>query len=268
MSVQNRRKRVLITGAAGRIGTALRENIGMDYDYTFIVHRQAHVFAPNYKVIDLLRDYEGMKKEFTGQDVVVHLAISHEEPRNENNLAMTTSVYKAAYEAKVGKLIVASSIHALGGYWGRDFTTLPAYRYIAKREFDKIRKIPLVHIDDLPYPDGVYGATKVYMEALGRYYTDKGLPVVVIRFGGVNSDNSPFKGPEGEIGYYSVWFSHRDAGQLIRRCIETPNLPEYVVFWGVSNNKYSIFDISNAKKLLGYAPQDDAETFYRQQSPR
>lgn len=257
-----RRKRVLITGAAGRIGTALRQNLNMDYDYTFIVHRQAHVFGPNYKVVDLVRDFEGMKREFSGQDAVVHLAISHEEDRTVNNLAMTTNVYRTAFEAGVEKLIMASSIHALGGYWGRDFTTLPEYRAIARREFGEIREVPLVRIEDLPYPDGVYGATKVYMEALGRFYADKGLSVVIIRFGGVNSEDSPLKGPEGEIGYYSVWFGHRDAGQLVRRCIETQGLPKYVVFWGVSNNRYSIFDISNARRLLGYTPQDDAETFY------
>ncbi|MEM2094192.1 MAG: NAD(P)-dependent oxidoreductase [Candidatus Bathyarchaeia archaeon] len=266
MSHRDRRKRILITGAGGTIGTALRNNLGMDYDYTFLVHRQTQVQGSNFKVIDLLRDYEGMKKEFEGQDAVIHLAISHEEDRTLNNLAMTTSVYKAAYEAKVGRLIMASSIHALGGYWGRDFTTLPEYRYIAKREFDKIEKIPLIRIDDLPYPDSVYGATKVYMEALGRYYADKGLQVIIIRFGGVNRDDSPLKGPLGEVGYYSVWFSHRDAGQLVRKCIEAENLPRYVVFWGVSNNRYSIFDISNAREMLGYSPEDDAEKFFEQTS--
>ncbi len=257
-----RRKRVLITGAAGRIGTALRQNLNMDYDYTFIVHRKEHLFGPNYKVVDLVHDFEGMKKEFMGQDAVVHLAISHDEDRTLSNLAMTTNVYRAAFEAGVGRLIMASSIHSMGGYWGRDFTTLPEYRAIARREFGEIGEVPLVRIEDLPYPDGVYGATKAYMEALGRFYADKGLPVVIIRFGGVNSEDSPLCGPEGEIGYYSVWFSHRDAGQLVRRIIEAANLPKYAVFWGVSNNRWSIFDISNARWLLGYAPQDDAETFY------
>jgi dTDP-4-dehydrorhamnose reductase len=57
MSTQDR-KRLLITGAGGTIGAALRRNLGMDYDYTFLVHRQAHVHGPNFKVIDLLGDYE------------------------------------------------------------------------------------------------------------------------------------------------------------------------------------------------------------------
>lgn len=270
------RKRVLVTGAGGTIGSAIRNQIGSEYDFTYLVHRQAQVKGPNYRLIDALSDYDGLKKSFAGHSVVVHLAISHEEPVDLNNIAMAGNVYKAAQEAKVPRVIMASSIHAVGGYWGKDFHFPPhdgfwskkdVYRYIARREYDKVKSIPLVSVDDLPYPDSTYGATKAYMEALGKFYSDLGLSVVCIRFGGVNPEDSPLKGPYNETGYHSIWFSHRDVGQLIRKCIDAQNLPPFVIFFGVSNNKYCILDISNARKLIGYAPQDDAETFLTPRKP-
>jgi len=267
----SRKKRVLVTGAGGTIGSAIRNQIGSMYEFTYLVHREAHVEGSNYKVVDALTDYDELKSSFEGQDVVVHLAISYIEPSDLNNMAMTGNVYKAAYEAKVPRIIMASSIHAVGGYWGKDFRFPPhegfwskkdVYRYIAKREYDKVKTIPLVTVDDLPFPDSTYGATKVYMEALGRFYSDLGLSVICIRFGGVNKDDSPMKGPYDETGYHSIWFSQRDVGQLVSKCIDAEKLPPFVIFFGISNNKYCILDISNARKLIGYSPQDDAETFY------
>lgn len=269
-------KKVLITGAGGIIGSALREHLVGNYEFVYLVHREAHVTDHNYKVIDVLRDYRGLKKAFEGQDVVVHLAITREEPTTLNNMAMTNNVYRAAYEAKVPRVIMASSIHAAGGYWAEDFYYPPhdgrlckklEYRYIANRELDKVKKISLVSVDKLPYPDSYYAATKVYMEALGKYYSDFGLSVVCIRFGGVNRDDSPLTGLLGEIGYHSIWFSHKDVAQLVGKCIDATNLPPFVIFFGVSNNKYCILDISNSRRLLGYKPEDDAETFLQVSKP-
>jgi uronate dehydrogenase len=249
----------------------MRKHLSSEYALTNLVHRESSVEDLNYVVVDALHDYDGLRSAFSGQDVVVHLAITREEPRRLNNLAMTMNVYKAASETEVSRVIMASSIHAAGGYWGGSvsrfptqsvFSKKPVYRHIANRDFAKVKEIPLITVDALPYPDSVYGATKVFMEALGRYYADMGLSVVCIRFGGVNEYDSPLKGPENERGYHSIWFSHRDLSQLVKKCIDSSTLPPFSIFFGVSNNRYCILDTSNSREQLGYAPVDDAESFY------
>ncbi len=51
--------------------------------------------------------------------------------------------------------------------------------------------------------------------------------------------------------------SHRDLNQLLQRCIDAPNTLRFAVFHGVSNNRFKRLDISDARELLGYTPQDD-----------
>jgi hypothetical protein len=78
----------------------------------------------------------------------------------------------------------------------------------------------------------------------------------------VNEYDSPLKAPGNERGYHSIWFSHHDLTQLVKKCIDASTLPPFAIFFGVSNNRYGILDTSKARELLGYAPVDDAESFY------
>ena len=106
-----------------------------------------------------------------------------------------------------------------------------------------------------PSPDSPYGASKIFMEILGKYYATKGLEVICIRFGGVNPDNKP---PE-EYHERIVWLSHRDCIELIKKCVETSTVPNnYLILYGISNNKNRVHDYSNP---LGWIPQDDSESF-------
>ena len=98
------------------------------------------------------------------------------------------------------------------------------------------------------FPLGVYGSSKVYLEALGKAYSERGLQVVSARLGNVTRDDS--------FGEYPFWISHRDCCHFIDRCIETNNLPRYSVFFAISNNPCNPFDLSDARLRLGYEPKD------------
>ncbi len=70
--------------------------------------------------------------------------------------------------------------------------------------------------------------------------------------GSVLEDDDPSK----EERLLSTWLSHRDLIQLFQKSI-VANV-EYGIYYGVSNNAKRFWDLSNAKKDLGYMPVDDA----------
>lgn len=108
-------------------------------------------------------------------------------------------------------------------------------------------------------PDSLYAVSKVFGEALARYYVDQfNMSIICLRIGSFLGRDPP--GPLSGRRL-STWISNRDIVQLIIRSIET-DLP-FGIFYGISDNTRKIWDINNAKKLLGYAPQDNAENFVR-----
>ena len=116
---------------------------------------------------------------------------------------------------------------------------------------------------DMPVrPDSIYGAGKAFGEALGRYYADRyGLRVFCLRIANCNGRDEP--------GHYyapgeSRWLSPRDLAQLTWRCIEAQHL-NWGIFYAVSGGAGKKWDLTNARELLGYEPQDDGSALeYRQ----
>lgn len=103
-----------------------------------------------------------------------------------------------------------------------------------------------------PVPDSPYGAEKVFMEALGRYYaTHDDLGVVCLRIGNVNAeDKRQANSPEDP----TRWMSHADFGRFVTLCLEAESVPNnFQILYGVS--KQPVFDWSNS---FGYEPQDSA----------
>lgn len=218
-------KKVAITGASGTIGTVLRKGL-TDYDIT----------AMDLPEIDV-RNYEKLLEVFPRHDSIIHLAWDAKTENfrsgkiNLDNTLMTCSVYRAAIETKVPRVIMASSVHADNFYnW---------------------KGPELMSPDKLPIPDSPYGANKVFMEALGRYYAARGLEVVCIRFGGVNPEDKP---PLNDYYESLIWLSHKDCVKLVRKCIDAETIPNnFLVIYGVSNNKNRVHDYSNP---LGWVPED------------
>ncbi|MFQ6120775.1 MAG: NAD-dependent epimerase/dehydratase family protein [Methanosarcinales archaeon] len=247
-------KKVVITGTAGVIGSVLRKYLKKDYSLTLL--DKTPLNERNFYLIDIAREYELLKEIVKGHDTIVHLAWDAREDIKSKiaipeNKMMAENVYKAALEVNVPKVIMASSIHTVGGYinWNK-----PPYSFIVKKEFDKLQNLSLISTDIEPLPDSPYAETKVYIERLGRIYSAKGLSVICVRFGGINPSNSPFT---DEIGYSSIWLSHKDCAELIKKCIDVEKIPNnFLIIFGVSNNTYRIHDISNP---LGWIPKDNAE---------
>jgi hypothetical protein len=131
-------------------------------------------------------------------------------------------------------LIYASSIHAVSGY--------PSDVQVKTSE-------PV-------NPGDLYGVTKCFGEALGRYMAEQeGLSVIALRIGGFQP-RERVTGEKG-IAMLDAWVSRRDLHQLIMRSIEAEHLT-FAIFHGLSNNRFKRLDISDARELLGYAPEDDA----------
>ena len=104
-----------------------------------------------------------------------------------------------------------------------------------------------------PKPDSRYGVSKVFGEALASLYADKyGLEVLCMRIGNVN----PKPVDKRRL---SLWISSRDLAQLVSIGVEHPAI-HFEIVYGVSGNKRSWYDNSNAHRL-GYRPQDDSEAW-------
>ncbi len=211
--------KVLVVGSKGVIGSILQEHLP---------HETTDFDLPEHDA----QNYNHLYEKAKGHDTIVHLAWDFEsdgwlaENLNPNNTKISFNVYQAAVDAGVKRVIVASSVHA-DKFAGRDMHTEG-----------------LLQPYDLPTPDSPYGAGKVFLEALGKYYADaKGLEVICIRFGGVNKNDTP---PESPYSERQVWLSQKDCVSLVRSCIDVSSIPNgYAIMYGVSNNKDMLHDISN-----------------------
>lgn len=223
-------KSILVTGASGEIGTIVREDLSSTYDLTLVSRRT--VDHPGYQKVDVCEDYEELKGVMAGKDAVLHLAYVEEDGATTANHIMAKNIYRAALETQPHpRVIIASSIHTVGGY-------------LAKNSF-----VP----DDCSLaPNGLYAAFKCYTETLGQFFATEGLEVVVIRFGGVRCDDRIVD----ESGYSTFWLSRRDCAQIISRAIDADLSTNYVRCFAVSDNEGRVHDLTNAKELLGYSPQD------------
>jgi uronate dehydrogenase len=117
--------------------------------------------------------------------------------------------------------------------------------------------VPLVTAEMAVRPDGLYAVSKIFGEALGKYYAEAcGMEVVVVRLGTVGREDRP--GPDARS--FVSWLSHRDLAHLTERAIEAPGV-KYLIVFGASDNTWKIYDTLEGRHALGYAPKDDAEHF-------
>ena len=222
--------RVLITGAAGRIGTVLRHGLPA-YGWSL----RSLDLEP---IADPLPDEQiatDLESGCAGVDAVVHLAAIPTERSFEEilhaNIETTFAAFDAARLAGVPRVIFASSIHASG------FSP----------------PVPLLGVDEPPRPDTYYGISKLFGENLARMYADRyGMRFACLRIGAFQPR------PRGAHGR-AHWLSHGDAVRLVHACLRAPQLG-FSILYGRSNNARGWTDLSSGREL-GYEPVDDAETF-------
>ena len=220
--------KVLITGAAGRIGTVLRRDLAHDLRLTDVVELD----DPRFVRADLT-DQAAIDRAVEGVDAVVHLgAVPDEAPFGElagPNLHGTFHVFDACRRLGVSRIVYASSNHATGMY------------------------PPGAPLDEtvVPRPDGLYGVSKVYGEALGRMYVERfGLEVVALRIG-------TFAERPPDRRALHTWLSFGDGVRLVDAALTAPDVG-FTIVYGASANSQRWWPLTSA---LGYAPQDNAEDY-------
>jgi uronate dehydrogenase len=231
---------VLVTGAAGRIGTVLRGGLperGWAVRCLDIVPVPDERPGEEQLVADVT-DLGAMVDAAQGASAVVHMAgISGESTWpaiSHANIEGTYCVLEAARRAGVPRIVLASSNHATG------YTPRPGAGLLREE-------------DAPPRPDTYYGVAKVTMEALGFLYVERyGLDVVCLRIGSAFAEPTTTR-------HLSTWLSPADTVSLVDAALTTPS-PGFSVVWGVSANTRNWWDLS-AARALGYDPQDDAEVY-------
>lgn len=220
--------KVLVTGSKGRVGAALGNKLKVDI---------THYDLPEGDCTD----YADLKSKMAGHDAVIHLAWNTKQENYDtgefdpNNILGVHNVYRAAVETGTKRLIMISSVHT---------------HKFENRGPDA----PLLKPFDLPLPDSPYGASKCFVESLGRHYAEKyGLEVICIRLGGVNAADVP---PESPASERRVWLSHRDLSDLMQACLQAAEVPyNYTILYAVSNNEGRLHDVMNP---FGWMPKDGA----------
>jgi nucleoside-diphosphate-sugar epimerase len=254
-AVTARPRKVLVTGGAGLVGSVLRRRLADAYEFT-VLDRRAPAPPPPVRWIEAdLADLDALATAFTGQDTVIHLAADPEPDAPwksvlENNLVGTYHVFEAARRAGVRRIVFASSNHALGGFY-----EVEPWKAIVEARYDGLAPgdYPLLDERSPIRPDGLYGISKAYGEAVGSLYADRhGVSSIHLRIGWIRGDDDPGHSPYAT----AIWLSQRDAAQLVRLAIETPIA--YGVYFATSDNAWKVFSIDKARRELGYAPEDGA----------
>jgi uronate dehydrogenase len=229
-------KTILMTGAAGRIGTFLRPELAGKYQLRLSDVAPIHDLRPGETFVRADISQLADTLEITkGVDAVVHFGGQSGEHDWEHilsaNIVGFYNTLEAARRNSVKRFLVATSNHAVGFY--RCDQTIDHRVY--------------------PRPDSRYGVSKVFNEALASLYADRyGMQMFCMRIGNVN--HAPI-----DRRRLAIWISGRDMAQLVAIGIEHPDI-RFEIVYGISDNARTWFDNANAYRL-GYRPQDRSEPY-------
>jgi nucleoside-diphosphate-sugar epimerase len=270
------KKRVVVTGASGYIIQRMWSELAERYEIVALDNRETTSDGkevPGIRVCDLTKpDRDLYREHFKGADAIIHSAFvsakgldattwsDNSQPKFEaehTNVAMAYNVYQTAIEENVKRVVVASSNHAADYY----------ERLIWADQWDCVTP------DMPPKSDNFYGWAKIAYESLGFVFATgkaggRKLEVVQLRIGGPR-DNADLDGvAPGDIKTMhrglGAYLSKRDQIQLFFKSIDTPNIEDehgipFQVFYGVSGNTHNFWSIANARKIIGYAPEDNSQ---------
>ncbi len=233
-------KKLVLTGAAGRLGSHLREPLSKLADTLVssdLVDDIGKLYNGEQYVKADLSKLDEITSLLEGADMVVHFgAIGDEAPFDailQANIIGAYNVWEAARQNGLRRVVYASSIHAVGMHKKTDF----------------------IGIDAPHKPDTFYGLAKCFAEDLGSLYWDKyqleSVNMRILSCAQVTNARA-----------LGTWLSYDDLIQLVERSIDTP-VTGFSVVYGVSNNDRAPVDNSKASHL-GYRPKDNAEQFAEQ----
>lgn len=262
---------VLITGAFGRVGTALVEHLPDEYALSYLDRSIPDGYTGREADV---AEYDAIRPAFDGVDAVVHLAgasavDSDWEDVLRSNVIGVRNALEASADAGVETFVFASSNHVVGMY----------EREHAPELYDPEYDLTVDHTAP-PRPDSYYGSSKLFGEGLTRYFVERRAPEMAgysLRIGTVLEPefDHPYGSAEqgvadgdwerGSASYersaarmHATWQSRRDVAGLVAACLADESV-SYDVFYGVSDNEARWFDISHAEAAVGYEPNDSAD---------
>ncbi|RKF16159.1 NAD(P)-dependent oxidoreductase [Roseovarius spongiae] len=230
-------KKIMITGAAGRLGTELRRGLAPLAD-TLLLADMVEVKdlqANEEGIVFDLGDEEATMAAIEGCDAIVHMGgAPHERPWQEvldSNIRGSYHIFEGARKHGVKRVIYASSVHAIG------------YHRLGDH----------IPCDAKPRPDSLYGVSKCFVESLASLYHDKfGIESACVRI------FSSFPEPADRRMLWS-WLSFDDCCRLFSACLTAPYLGATITA-GMSDNKVKPVDMTNGGHV-GFRPQDSSEPY-------
>ncbi|NLE45149.1 MAG: NAD(P)-dependent oxidoreductase [Chloroflexi bacterium] len=268
------RKRVVVTGASGTIAGLLLPAMRDRYDLVALDIKPTDPsggLVDGVQIADLLqRDRDTYREYFRDADAVVHCAFVHPKDPDDStqrfyaemaNIGMAFNVYQTAWEESVRRVVVASSNHAADYY----------EPLILRHEWDYVTP------DMRALSDNYYGWAKESYEHLGFVFAVghvNGTPLenIQIRIGAPRETDLN----RCALGDHTcmrralaAYISQRDLVQLFVKSIEADDIRDahgvpFQIFYGVSNNPHAFWSIVNARRVLGYEPQDSSEVRFGQ----
>jgi NAD+ dependent glucose-6-phosphate dehydrogenase len=246
---------VLITGAAGNLGTKLHRHLRGRCALTLLDLNPGG--DPDILAADLSRWDDTWVATFAGSEAVVHLAGNPvaSDPWPElvgPNVDAVLNVFEAAARGGVRRVVFASSNHVMAGYHSEPGVRItpnlpprPGMRYTTEGQ---------------ARDSTAYGTTKLFGERVGRHYAEaRGLEVIAVRIGWVwRGENTPAGLPADRGAWFrDMWLSDRDYLHLMECCLTAEPGAPFVVVNGMSANAGMAWDLSDTTRLLGYHPKDD-----------
>ena len=261
------RRKVVVTGAAGYVAGRMLSALRERYDLTLLDIKTAGRDGETIDgivVTDLLdRDRDRYRTFFRGADAVVHCGFTtaaRPEDRywaEADNVNMAHNVYQTCVEEDVRRVVVISSNHA-GDYYERLIWS---------------DRMGYVSPDMTPLSDNYYGWAKAAYELLGFAFATGGvnegkkLEVVQLRIGApreTDIDKSGLDDMKKLHRALGAYLSQRDQVQLVVKSIETEHIEDengipFQIFYGVSDNTHNFWSLANARRVIGYAPEDNSQ---------
>jgi nucleoside-diphosphate-sugar epimerase len=241
---------ILVTGMSGLIGGLIGTALARNHKVRALNRRP---IAGVECVTADIGDFVSIRPAFDGIDTVIHLAAYAHEDNDlaahvRTNIIGAHNVYEASRLAGVKRIVLGSS-----GATQYFYETEEPIKAMVEARWDDVPKPrPVLNHFSPVRPAGLYGASKVWAETLGRYYSDAhGISVLCIRIGRVVPEDAP-----RDARHAAVYCSHRDIIQMVERCVEASPRIRYGIFYAVSNNRGRFRDIQHAKQVIGYEPLD------------
>jgi len=282
------RKKILVTGAAGTVAGMVTGVLEKEYELVLLDVRNTTASGknlPDIQLVDLVdKNRDNYRQHFEGCDAVVHFGfVGDSNPKNTPspdqrfehemaNIQMAYNIYQTSLETGVKRVVMASSNHAADYF----------------EPFILDNQLDMVDPELRALSDNYYGWAKESYEHLGFVFAVGRQPAA-----GSNTTITPLENIQLRIGgprendldectpgdmrtvrrALAAYLSERDLVQLVVRSIETVDIRNedgvpFQIFYGISGNSHAFWSIANARRVIGYDPQDNSEIRFSDQVTR